>query len=289
VTDILKGSEGVFGVLVELSLKVYRFFPENRKYFGYIFPGWSQAVDAAREICQAQFGLPAVLRISDAAETDNAFQLYPQPAPLEWALTGLGFKPGRRCLCMGTVEGERDFTALVRRKIAAVARRNGGYSITGSPARKWETDRYTNYLFSEAVSDYDIIMDTVETPVLWDNLHHIHDTVLAYARSVPGTTCMSHMSHFYPQGTNLYFIFGVKGSLERYIDYRTGLVDAMVRAGGSPSHHHGVGRLMTPWIGSFLGKPEMDVLRALKGHFDPHGVMNPGSQLGLLPPDDQPV
>ena len=72
---------------------------------------------------------------------------------------------------------------------------------------------------------------------------------------------MSHMSHFYPYGTNLYFIFGIKGQLEDYVAYRTGLIDAMVTAGGSPSHHHGVGRLMQPWIEMFLGKQEMDVLR----------------------------
>jgi alkyldihydroxyacetonephosphate synthase len=286
VMDMLKGSEGVFGVLVELTIKIFRYMPENRKYFGYIFPDWASSVSAAREICQGQFGLPAVLRISDANETDNGFQMYPQPAPVEWALDRLGFKPGKRSLCLGTVEGDGDFTNLVRRKVAKIAGKHGGLTITGKPARDWEDDRYTSFLISEPISDYDIILDTVETPVKWDNLHHIHDTVLAYAQSVPGTTCMSHASHFYPYGTNLYFIFGVKGNVQDYIAYRTGLVDAMVKAGGSPSHHHGVGRLMYPWIESFLGREEMDVLRALKKHFDPNNIMNPGTQLGLDIPEE---
>lgn len=286
VMDMLKGSEGVFGVLVELTVKIFEYMPDNRRYFGYIFPDWPNAVAAAREICQGQFGLPAVLRLSDAVETDNGFQMYPQPAAVEWALGKLGFKPGKRCLCLGTVEGEKDFTRLVRRKIGKIARKHGALSISGKPARDWESDRYTSYLISEAISDFDIIMDTVETPVKWDNVHRIHDEVLSYAKTVPGTTCMSHMSHFYPYGSNLYFIFGIKGSVADYVAYRTGLVDAMVRAGGSPSHHHGVGRLMHPWIESFLGKNEMDVLRALKKHFDPNGIMNPGSQLGLDIPEE---
>jgi alkyldihydroxyacetonephosphate synthase len=259
--------------------------PENRKHFGYIFKDFSSAVNAAREVCQGQFGLPAVFRISDSYETDNAFQMYPQPPVIEWILDKLGYKPGKRCICLGTTEGERDFTKLVRRKIARIAARHGGFSTGGGPARDWEEDRYTSFLIAEAISDYDIIMDTVETPVKWDNLHHIHDHVLAYAQSVPGTTCMSHASHFYPYGSNLYFIFGVKGNVKDYIAYRTGLVDAMVKAGGSPSHHHGVGRLMHPWIESFLGKEEMDVLRALKKYFDPKNIMNPGDQLGLNVPD----
>jgi alkyldihydroxyacetonephosphate synthase len=32
-----------------------------------------------------------------------------------------------------------------------------------------------------------------------------------------------------------------------------------------------------------LGKQQMDVLRAIKGHFDPNNIMNPGGQLGLDP------
>jgi len=30
-----------------------------------------------------------------------------------------------------------------------------------------------------------------------------------------------------------------------------------------------------------LGSEQMAVLRALKRHFDPHDIMNPGGQLGL--------
>jgi alkyldihydroxyacetonephosphate synthase len=281
VLDMLKGSEGVFGVLVELTIKIFRYMPENRKHFGYMFKDWSSAVSAVREVCQGQFGLPAVFRLSDAHETDHGFQMYPQPPVVEWGLSTLGYKPRKRCVLMGTVEGEADFTKLVKGKIARIARQHGALSIGGGFARSWEKDRYESFLIGEAISDYDIIMDTVETPVKWDNIHHIHDAVLAYAHSVPGTLCISHMSHFYPYGSNLYFIFGIRGTVEDYVKYRTALVDAMVKAGGSPSHHHGVGRLMHLWIESFIGKNEMDVLRTLKHHFDPNNIMNPGAQLGL--------
>jgi alkyldihydroxyacetonephosphate synthase len=286
VMDILKGSEGVFGVLVELTIKIFRYMPGNRQYFGYVFPDFNRAVEAAREVCQGQFGLPAIFRVSDSYETDNAFQMYPQPPIVEWVLNALGYKPGKRCICLGTVEGEADFTKLVKKKITRIARRHGGFPTGGGPSKKWEKDRYTSYLIHEAITDYDILLDTVETPVRWDNIHHIHDRVMEYAQSVPGTTCFGHMSHFYPYGSNLYFIFAVKGSVDDLIAFRTGLVDAVVKAGGSPSHHHGVGRLMHPWIEKFLGKEEMDVLRTLKRHFDPNNIMNPGYQLGLDIPDE---
>ncbi len=51
--------------------------------------------------------------------------------------------------------------------------------------------------------------------------------------------------------------------------------------GGSLSHHHGVGRMMAPWMETHLGKKQMDALKALKNHFGPNHIMNPGGQLGL--------
>jgi len=286
VMDMFKGSEGVFGIIVELTIKIFRYMPENRKYFSFIFPDWPRAIEAAREICQGQFGLPAVLRISDAEETDHAFRMYPQMASVEWFLKARGLVRGRRSICLGTIEGDNDFTRLVSKKISRIAKTQGGMSIGGRGARTWEKERYTSFLIGEAITDYNIAMDTVETPVRWDNIHHIHDSVIAYAHSVPGTMCFSHASHFYPCGTNLYFIYGIKGRLEDYIAFRTGLIDTMVKAGGTSSHHHGVGRLMNLWIESIIGKEEMDALRALKKHFDPNNIMNPGGTLGLDIPEN---
>ena len=76
VKDIMIGSEGCFGVLVEATMKIFRYMPENRQYFAFIFPSWEDAVDAAREISQGEFGMPAVFRISDEEETHIGLKLY---------------------------------------------------------------------------------------------------------------------------------------------------------------------------------------------------------------------
>ncbi|NLD64535.1 MAG: hypothetical protein GX646_11625, partial [Bacteroidales bacterium] len=51
--------------------------------------------------------------------------------------------------------------------------------------------------------------------------------------------------------------------------------------GGSISHHHGVGRVLAPWMEGHLGKNSMELLRAVKKHLDPNNIMNPGGMLGL--------
>lgn len=281
VLDMITGSEGAFGVVVELTIRLHRHMPENRRYFSYLFPSWEAAVDATREICQGEFGLPAVLRISDAEETEHGFKMY-RISPLARRILELrGYRSGERSVCLGTIEGDADLTRLVGRKIHRIARRHRAMRLPSSGVRSWEQSRFSSYLISEPLGDFGVILDTIETPVGWDNLHAIHTAVHDYARGFANLMCISHASHFYPNGTNLYFIFGMKASIDEYVRFRTGLVDAMVAAGGAPSHHHGVGRLLAPWIETFLGSEQVDVLRALKRHFDPNGIMNPGAQLGL--------
>ena len=282
VNDIMKGAEGAFGVLVEVTMKVFRHMPENRRYFSFMFPSWTAAVDASRAIAQGEFGRPAVYRISDPEETDRGLKLYGMPAMADRFLIKRGFRPMQRCLCLGTVEGERGYTRLVKRKIRRAAKRHGAIYLGAYGSRKWEKTRYTEPYMREDLHDFGITIDTLEASVTWDNLHNLHQGVRAYMKRRPRTICMTHASHFYPQGTNLYFIF--IGRFEHVDDYRAfqaGILDHIQKHGGSLSHHHGIGRMMSPWIEHHLGRKQMDVLRALKKHFDPHNIMNPGGQLGL--------
>jgi alkyldihydroxyacetonephosphate synthase len=289
VNDIMKGAEGAFGILVEVTMKIFRYMPKNRRYFSFMYPSWEKAVAASREIMQAEFGRPAVFRISDPEETDRGLKLYGMPDLVDKYLTLRGFKPLQRCLCLGTAEGDKDYTHLVVKKIKAAAKSHGAISLSGYAARKWEHSRYTEPYMREDLGDYGIVIDTLEAAVTWDNLHRLHQGVRDYIKSRPDTMCMTHASHFYPQGTNLYFIFIARmNNTEEFQKFQRGIIDSIAKHGGSLSHHHGVGRMIAPWLEAHLGKEQMAVLRALKSHFDPHNIMNPGGLLESKQSGDKP-
>ncbi len=282
VADLMKGSEGAFGILVEVTLRVYRYMPANRRHFSFMFPSWQAAVEASREIAQGEFGRPAVYRISDPEETDRGLKLYGIPRLVDRFLQKRGFDPMARCLCLGSIEGERDYTRLVKRKIRRVARHFGAVYLGAYGSRKWARTRYREPYMREDLNDFGITIDTLEAAVTWDRLMELHRGVRAYIKGRARTICMTHASHFYPQGTNLYFIFiGRFDSTEDYRVFQAGIIDRIQAHGGSLSHHHGIGRLLAPWIENHLGREQMAVLRAVKQHFDPHQIMNPGGQLGL--------
>lgn len=98
----------------------------------------------------------------------------------------------------------------------------------------------------------------------------------------------AYVSLFYPQGANLYFIFQAKmDSIDEYLEYQYGIMDHIQKAGASMSHHHGIGKMTAPRLEAQIGHNEMEIYRALKEHFDPDHIMNPGGTLGLDLLEDQ--
>jgi len=97
---------------------------------------------------------------------------------------------------------------------------------------------------------------------------------------------MTHMSHVYPQGGNLYWIFIIyENDAEEFKKFHASILDAIQRSGASMSHHHGIGKMFGPWLEGQLGRNEFAIIKALKEHFDPDNIMNPGGTLGLDTPE----
>ncbi len=93
---------------------------------------------------------------------------------------------------------------------------------------------------------------------------------------------MAHLSHAYPQGGNLYFIFITRmDDPEEYLKLQYGILDVFQCSGAAISHHHGIGKTAAPWLEEHLGSVQMGALRALKGYFDPENILNPGGTLGF--------
>ena len=289
IDEIMMGSEGALGVLQHEKLKVFRLTKENRKKFSFIFKNWEEARAAAREIMQHEAGHPSVFRLSDPEESDFMLKLYGvEGTALETAMNMMGYKPMERCLFLGWAEGEKGFAANLSRKVKRICRAHGGFSLTGYVASAWEHGRFTDPYLRESLQDYGIIIDTMECGVTWDNMGRVHEYVRRFTKSRPGTVCMTHLSHAYPQGANLYFIFiGKFRDKEEYLEYQFGIFDNIQAAGASMSHHHGVGKMTALWVEDSIGKPQLDLFRALKDYFDPNNIMNPGGTLGLDLSEDE--
>lgn len=282
--QIMIGSEGVFGVLTSVTLKVFRHMPASKQYFATMFQNWEEGLEAVREIMQGEFGFPSVFRLSDPEETDIGMKLYGiEGTPADSVLKALGFEPMKKCLMLGMVDGDKAYTKTVKKRVKKVLRQYRTFDLTPFKAtQRWEHGRFSDPYLREDLQDYGLLIDTLECSVRWDQLEEVHANVRAFIKSRPKTVCMTHLSHMYPQGANLYFIFIAKmQDIDEYLTLQYGILEEIMKNGAAMSHHHGVGKQTSPWLEEMAGKPYVEMLRALKNHFDPHAIMNPGGTLGL--------
>ena len=283
---IFAGAEGTLGVITEATLHLFNFAPENTASAAIIFRTFEAAVKAMRTVMQSECGKPHLFRISDPDETDIAFRTGGFDGTIaDRALQALGFKPGNRCLMFVTVEGEKDYARFVLGKIKSKARSGKGMYIGTSPVRKWLEQRYSSAYMRDPLMDLGIMTDTLETAVTWENLLKVWKAAHEYVSERPKAFLMIHISHVYENGANLYFTFlspMEKGNEKQdFAVFHSGLVETILGHGGSISHHHGVGRVLAPWMEGHLGKSSMELIRAVKRHLDPSNIMNPGGTLGL--------
>jgi alkyldihydroxyacetonephosphate synthase len=177
-------------------------------------------------------------------------------------------------------EGPSTLVAAEMTACAEEAAAGGGKATGSEPAAHWLETRNKvppwDFFLERAM-----LADTIEVAATWDRIPRLYDTVVAALAGAPGVVLASgHSSHGYPQGTNIYFTFVQKpADFARaeadYLEAWGRALRATLDAGGTISHHHGVGRLRTPWLAEELGTA-YPLLRDLKRALDPSGLMNPG-------------
>ena len=283
LNQIMMGSEGTFGVLTEVTLRVFRFMPQNRRRFSYMFKSWDVAMKAAREMMQCECGFSSVFRLSDPEETSMMMKLYNvDDTPLAPLLGKLGFADMERCMFLGFTDGELGYSRNVAAKIARIALKYKAVPLTGYVCRSWEKGRFNDPYLRDTLMDFGVVTDTLECTVNWSNMEQVHADVRRVCHALPNTVVTTHLSHCYPQGANLYFIFLTRmQDEEAFRAYHATILDAIQRSGAAVSHHHGIGKMFAPWLEGYVGEKEYGVFRALKDYFDPGYTMNPGGTIGL--------
>jgi alkyldihydroxyacetonephosphate synthase len=268
------GSDGTLGVITEATLAVSR-LPQAYVWEAVRPHSFETGMALVREIVQRGHR-PLVLRLVDEAEAEASFAAFGHRGPVLIA----GFDAGAPAV------------EALRFDLKEIARRMGARSLGGDLAEHWWGHRHDAMRWYEEVMGPDralgpgILADGMDLASPWRRLPHLYADVrgalLEYAETV---TC--RLGHPRPSGASLHFSFVVKGPDDDHVEpiYRAAWRDAVsacVAAGGTISHHQGIGLLKAPFLGEELGQEGTDALRRIKAALDPQGLLNPGK---LLPPE----
>jgi alkyldihydroxyacetonephosphate synthase len=286
--ELIVGSEGVLGVIPEVTARVRR-APEVRRYEAWMAESFEAGAEIVRGLAQGP-GLPEVIRVSDEEETEGTLALS-GPRGLSGRLfdgyLGLRRRRGGALMITG-FEGDEEHVAR-KRALTVRALREGGAAYLGQAAgNAWEHGRYQGPYLRDALMEMGAMVETLETSHTWSRLEELHAAVgdaIRAALAEQGTPGLvfCHLSHAYADGASLYFTFISRArrgaELEQWRAVKQAASEAIVAHGGTITHHHAVGRDHRPYMEAEVGQAGLDVLRAAKEQLDPAGIMNPGKLL----------
>jgi alkyldihydroxyacetonephosphate synthase len=268
--QLILGSEGALGVITSLTVALAP-MPEESVYDGWRFDSFAQGRAAVRRLVQ-DGPRPTILRLSDEAET--ALNLG-RPSELGNETAG--------CLAIAGYEGSTADVAS-RRADASRALEAAGARLVPGAGEAWERDRYRGPYLRDALLDAGAIVETLETVAFWSALPRVYErvtTALRESLSAQGAppVVLCHISHLYPSGASLYFTVAcaqLEDPVAQWRRAKAAASDAILAAGGSITHHHGVGSDHVQWYVREIGELGLDALAAVKRRLDPHGILNPG-------------
>ncbi len=271
--QLMIGSEGVFGIITRVRVKVHP-VPEATRYEAWSFPDFTTGADALRAVVQTGTG-PTVIRLSDEAET--GVNLATTDSIGEQKITG-------GCLAITAFEGTEAHVESRLAETRALLATRGGTSLGEAPARAWEHGRFNAPYLRDSLLSAGALCETLETATNWSNVAALKAAVtnaLTTSLADSGTPALvlCHISHVYPTGASLYFtvVAGQRGNaIEQWRKAKTAASEAMMRTGGTITHHHAVGADHRPWMTDEVGDLGVEVLRAVKAVLDPAGILNPG-------------
>ncbi len=289
--QLLLGSEGRMGVLTRVTVKISH-LPEKDDVYGVFFPSWDQGKDAVKAIAGADIPF-SMIRLSNPVETITHLALAghkQQIFLLRRYLRLRGLKDQQACMGLIGFTGSRRITKAARADALAIVRHNKGVAVGKAPGNAWKKNRFRSAYLRNTLWDLGYAVDTLETAVTWDKVTSTMHTV---EKSITGALAarnervhvFSHLSHVYPTGSSIYctFLFRLlerpRATLEAWNSAKQSASRAIVEAGGTISHQHGIGKDHRPYLKAEKGALGISTLKTVFNHLDPGQQMNPDKLL----------
>ncbi len=209
--ELIVGSEGVLGVITDVTVRV-RPAPPERRYEAWVVASFADGQEAVRAMAQGGV-LPDVVRVSDEAETMGSMGLAGVTGARKAALDAY-LRLRRRtggCIVICGWDGERDADRPPPRAWASAPCARPARCRSGrSPGESWLRGRFEGPYLRETLLDLGYFVETLETAHTWSRLEAHYEAVgsaliRALERGGGGSLVMCHLSHAYRDGASLYF------------------------------------------------------------------------------------
>jgi len=278
IRHVVVGNEGALCFITEVTVKIFKYFPENNRFLGYTLDNMKTGFEILREVMVNGYR-PSVARLYDVPDGSYHFSHFAE-GKCVLIFVAEGVKP----LADATADAIEEIVAEYAEceKVDPKLIERWFDNLNWDPAKLAEE--------KAEILETKNICNTTEISANWSIINDIYEVCIKRVRDeIPDLTLLGgHSSHSYLNGTNLYFVYFYnvvdcepEEELTKYhLPIKKIIVEETIKAGGSMCHHHGVGKHRTHWIEDEYGSSYY-ILKNLKKAFDPNGIMNMGTIIPL--------
>ena len=289
--NLLFGSEGNLGLITKAVIKIYP-LPEVKKYGSLIFPDFESGADFLHRLARTGY-VPASIRLVDNVQFRFGQALKPTSTGLMawmdkikkfYVIKLRGFDPHRMVAATIVMEGSAKEVAYQESNIYNLAKQHGGLAAGSENGRRGYMLTYAIAYIRDFLGDLYVIGETFETSASWSKIHQVCKAAEERLKdrhrelNLPGKPYLSYrITQLYHTGVCIYFMFGVytkgvEGPDEIFGDIEHSLREAIIRSGGSISHHHGVGKIRKDFLKETLSDLSIELIRSVKQCNDPRNI-----------------
>ena len=249
-----------------------------RSWLVFGFPTFPQMAGGLRDVVRAETGA-AVIRGYDEADAQLSFAALGHASGCVGML-GFPVGAGNELAARNALAARKELASSVIERAGSSGELDAAYGDHWWQHRHDAVGTYARIMGPDRAFGPGVIVDTFEVAGLWSAVPRLYagirDALSAHAQAV-----LCHLSHLYSSGSSLYFTFLISGTDDqdaaaRYLTAWDDAVRSCTAAGGTLTHHHGVGRLKAAFLAGELGEAGVDVLTKIKTALDPQRIMNPG-------------
>jgi alkyldihydroxyacetonephosphate synthase len=243
--------------------------------------------------------VPASIRLMDNLQFQFGQALKPRREGLRalesrlqklYVLGVRGFEAERMVACTLLYEGSREEVAAQERSIRRLAARHHGMRAGAENGERGYQLTFAIAYIRDFMMSRWIIAESFETSVPWSRALELCANVKQRLwqehakRGLPGQPFVScRVTQLYDTGVCIYFYFafyykGVANASEVYSELERAAREEILRAGGSLSHHHGVGKLRQRFLPEVFSPTALAWRERLKQAVDPENVLGCGNR-----------
>lgn len=279
IRHIAIGNEGTLCYITEVTVKLFKHYPENNEFHGYLVKDVDTGIKILREVMSNGYR-PSVARVySEEDAAQHFYHFYNNKCVL--ILMAEGPKGIVKATSEGIKEAVEKFNEGVIERVDDTLIENWFNHLNWS--EKDIEDEIQGMIENDSHAGF-----TTEISSDWEHITQIYYNVMnrvknEFDRAQDLTMLGGHSSHSYINGTNMYFVYNYNINCAPEDEMKIYhhpiqriIVEETLKLGGSMCHHHGIGKYRNEWTNEEHGTA-LYMLEKLKEAFDPNDVMNYGN------------